>query len=388
MKNKKGFFGEIFFNLDFLFLRKKLLKFIFLNNFEEKLRDILYYHQPKPSIDLCILEISEKLKKILDSKKINGLKIEKEKKNNFLNYDFKKYLKGKKNKNDFCFLISFQDNIKKSIFEIEFENKKKLLNSKKKLKKFPICYFLNNNLSISFIKIWKSNNYMINFEGSTTNGSSGGPIFNNKGHIVGINFGYYIFGDDEDLKKNKKKNIRKNKNENDFFNNKTILESINFMEIEENQFKNKNSKNFKNKYFSSSKNKNDDNLNNLINYDISLENKNNDNIGIGLNLGISIFHPVIRIFFGFNSFEKYKNKIFKKKGKKLSEITKKIINSSSYKKNNKEHKKNQKNVITKKISLENNFFEEKNINENNNLIDFNKRVEINKRKNLYMLLEG
>lgn len=427
LKNKKGYFGELFFNEDFLFLRKKLLKFMFYNKYEEKLKDIFYNHQPKPSIDICILEISENLENILKLKKIEGLKIKKEKQNKLYNYNLEKYIKGKKNRNDFSFLISYQDSIKNSIYEIEFESKKKLVNSKKKLKKFPICYFLNNNLSISYIKIWKENNYLINFEGSTTSGSSGGPIFDTDGIVIGINFGYYIFGDD---KKNKNgfKNfeiqkdteivkIEENfgiKKENRFIHNlrcdnkfksdmefdldikkeenlnhvNTFSENISYGEIEK---KSNFSKISSSTNFSKKKNS----LSSLINFDINCSINNDkkkfDNVGIGLNLGISIFHPCLRIFFEFYSFEQYEKKIYKKKGKSIKDLKKSLKknkeNNERKLKNLNKSKKNKvfsHNLTINKIKKNKKgiYHEFEKIILTQNMYDLKK-----KKKNLYMLLE-
>jgi S1-C subfamily serine protease len=50
---------------------------------------------------------------------------------------------------------------------------------------------LHDDFSVSVCEVIRDSSYLLTYIGSSTAGSSGGPLVNEFGKILGVNFGYY-----------------------------------------------------------------------------------------------------------------------------------------------------------------------------------------------------
>jgi hypothetical protein len=159
-------------NNNFLLIRKDLITSNFKteNLADNILLDPEYNLQPLPSIDASILDISENLQKYLETKQIKGIEI--------LNESTDKEI------DDLKFAIGYNCNkgeIPKETFISTVELKSEL----------DAWDFVSYNKTVSVLKTRYDNNFLMTNISSLLTGSSGAPILNKEGKILGISFGYY-----------------------------------------------------------------------------------------------------------------------------------------------------------------------------------------------------
>jgi len=134
------------------------------------LLDPEYNLQPLPSIDAAILDISENLQKYIATNQIKGIEI--------LNESPDKDI------DDLKFAIGYNYNngeIAKETYVSTIMLESVLAESD----------FVSYNKSVSVLKTRYDNNFLMTNISSVLTGSSGAPILNKEGKILGISFGYY-----------------------------------------------------------------------------------------------------------------------------------------------------------------------------------------------------
>ena len=196
-------------NNNFLLIRKDLITSNFKteNLTDNILLDPEYNLQPLPSIDAAILDISENLQKYLATKQIIGIEI--------LNESPDKDI------DDLKFAIGYNYNngeIAKETYVSTIILESELAESD----------FVSNNKSVSVLKTRYDNNFLMTNISSLLTGSSGAPILNKEGKILGISFGYYtdktqyesvkncldLISFDKNANNEKKENYKVSKNSN------------------------------------------------------------------------------------------------------------------------------------------------------------------------------
>jgi len=143
--------------------------------FENILLDPEFYLQCLPSIDAIILDISEIFKLFLLNRKIKGIQIAADDETNAVN--------------EILFAIGFNDNKGKfdqnEIYNLTINN-----NNKTGLV-LSLNTFINSNKSVSLVQKKYDNNYIFTNISSLSEGSSGAPIVNQQGKLIGMSIAYY-----------------------------------------------------------------------------------------------------------------------------------------------------------------------------------------------------
>jgi len=164
-------------NPNFLNIRKEII--VGFSNEENKDNNILldpeYYLQCLPSIDATILNISDSLSSLISKKNIKGIQIasdyESMEMNELLYAIGFNNTKGKLEiKNDYSLTLNFNNNLKEDIH---------------------LASFLNPNKSVSLVQKKFDNDYIFTNISSLSEGSSGAPIVNKAGKLIGMSIAYY-----------------------------------------------------------------------------------------------------------------------------------------------------------------------------------------------------
>jgi len=164
-------------NQNFLNIRK-----LIINNFANKyntdeniLLDPEYNLQCLPSIDAVIFNISDSLKSLLLKNNIRGIKI--------ASFDESMKL------NDLFYAIGYNETKTKLH---KYENYRLTYNFKTWTEaKLSLGDFINDNKSASLIHKKYDNNYIFTNISSLSEGSSGAPILNQDGKLIGMSIAYY-----------------------------------------------------------------------------------------------------------------------------------------------------------------------------------------------------
>lgn len=170
------FYINLKINYNFLKHRKQYLMGLLKNN--NILRDPYLNIQPIPSLDIILLDpIDNNNKRICNI--LSPINLSHNQKSNNINNILDRNVSISPK---YYFLLSYQS--PSTTFNKE-------LISSSALNSIKETDYINNNFSLSFIKVKAINEHYISFIGNTCEGSSGGLIFDNNLNPIGINFGCY-----------------------------------------------------------------------------------------------------------------------------------------------------------------------------------------------------
>ncbi|KAL4477787.1 hypothetical protein ABPG72_018961 [Tetrahymena utriculariae] len=170
---------QAFINYEFLEYRRELISVISESETSHQLLlDPLNGLQCLPSIDCCLLSFEDKFIEFCNKQKIFPLNVSY---NQFNSYEDQQ--------NNIC-MIGYQQ-ILGSIFQKK--DPTYLLNTlhDKQIQPIEVNKLINPHKSLQVGQYTKTNNYILTFEASTTQGSSGSPVLDLNGNLIGINTGYF-----------------------------------------------------------------------------------------------------------------------------------------------------------------------------------------------------
>ncbi|KAL4432071.1 hypothetical protein ABPG74_014325 [Tetrahymena malaccensis] len=171
---------QAYINYEFLEYRRELISIISESETSHQLLlDPLNGLQCLPSIDCCLLSFEDKFIDFFNNQKICPLRISL---NEFNNYEDQQ--------NNIC-MIGYQQ-IMGSIFQKKDPTYLlNVLHDKQEIQPIEVNKLINPHKSLQIGQYAKTNHYILTFEASTTQGSSGSPVLDLNGNLIGINTGYF-----------------------------------------------------------------------------------------------------------------------------------------------------------------------------------------------------
>ncbi|EAS03376.3 hypothetical protein TTHERM_00730250 (macronuclear) [Tetrahymena thermophila SB210] len=171
---------QAFINYEFLEYRRELISVISESETSHQfLLDPLNGLQCLPSIDCCLLSFEDKFIDFFNKQKIyplqisqNQYNIQEDQQNNIYMIGYQQIIGSIFQKKDPTYILN-------------------MLYDNQTIQPIEVNKLINPHKSLQVGQYAKSNNYILTFEASTTQGSSGSPVLDINGNLIGINTGYF-----------------------------------------------------------------------------------------------------------------------------------------------------------------------------------------------------